>query len=91
MEVKFLFAWHGHAVFGSRGKEPLPYLGDHGLINGWVQALEQSELRDFAMLVDNRVEDDIAFGAVGEPLSAVLPVPASALGGSGGAGLSTAF
>ena len=66
VEVKFLFARDGHTVFGCWREEPLPYLGNHRLIDGRFQTLEQSELRDFAVLVDHRVENDVAFGAVGE-------------------------
>ena len=73
VEVEFLFAWDGHAVFGCRGEEPLPYSGDHRLVDRRLQAFEQSQLGDFAMFVDQVTDPGsvarfrVCAGAVSNP------------------------
>jgi hypothetical protein len=66
MEVKFLLAWNGHAIFGSWSEDPPPDRGDDCLVNGCVQTPDQSQLSDLAVVVDDSVQDNVAFSPVGE-------------------------
>jgi hypothetical protein len=62
VEVEFLLARDGRAIFGGRGEEPLLHGGDHFLVDRWFDAFQQGQLSDFAVLVNDGVEDDVAFG-----------------------------
>ena len=66
VEVKFLLARNGHAIIGSGSEDPLPDRGHDCLVDGWVQTPDQSQLSDFAVVVDDGIQDNVAFRAVGE-------------------------
>ena len=66
VEVEFLFAGDWNAALGRWSKKPLLHGGDDYLIDRRVETLEQGQLGDFAVFVDDSVEDNVAFGSVSE-------------------------
>src|SRR5579884_1300290 len=63
VEVNFLAARDGEAVFGRRAERPEADGLDYVTIDRGVDAGEKSELADLSLLVDERGKDHVAFGA----------------------------
>jgi hypothetical protein len=66
VEAEFLFAGYGLAVAGGGFEGPLLNGGDDGFVDAVAKAAGHFDVGDFAGGVDDDVEDDVAFGAVGE-------------------------
>ena len=66
MEVKFLFAGYGLTVSGRWVEGPLLDRCDDGFVDAIAQAAGHLYVGDLAGGIDDDVEDDIAFGAVGQ-------------------------
>ena len=66
MEVEFLFAGYGVAVFGGGVEGPLLDGGDDGFVDAVAEAAGHLDVGDLSGGVDDDVEDDVAFGAAGE-------------------------
>ncbi len=66
MEQQFLFARDWLAVPGGGVECPLPDCGDYAFVDTVTDAALHGELSDFSIFIDDDVEDDIAFGAVGQ-------------------------
>jgi len=66
VEVEFLFAGDWNATLGRWSEKPLLHCGDDHLIDRRIETLEQGKRCDFAVLVDDGVEDNVAFGSVSE-------------------------
>lgn len=66
MEVEFLFTGYRLAVASGRFESPLLHGGDDGLVDAVSEAAGHLDVGDFAVGVDDDIEDYVAFGAVGE-------------------------
>jgi hypothetical protein len=64
--MQFAFAGYWNAVLFGRGVLPLLDDGDDRFIDWRAEAFEQGQFRDFAMFVDDSVQDDVSLGAVWE-------------------------
>ena len=60
VEVQLLLAGDGLAVAVGGVEGPLPYRGDHRLVDGAFDALYELQFRDLAGFVDGDVDDDVA-------------------------------
>lgn len=66
MEVEFLLAGYGLAVFGGGMEGPLLNGGDDVFIDAVAETAGHFYVGDLACGVDDDVEDDVAFGAMWE-------------------------
>jgi hypothetical protein len=66
METEFLFAGYGLTVAGGRVEGPLLDGGDDGFIDAVPEAAGHFDVGNFSCGVDDDVEDDVAFCAMGE-------------------------
>jgi hypothetical protein len=66
VEAEFLFAGYGLAVAGGGFKRPLLDCSDDGFVDAVAEAAGHFDVGDLAGGVDDDVENDVAFGAMGE-------------------------
>ena len=66
MEVEFLLASDGLAVFSGWAEGPLLNSGDDVFIDAVTETTSHFDIGNLACGVDDDVEDDVAFGAVWE-------------------------
>jgi hypothetical protein len=66
VEAEFLFAGYGLAVAGGRVEGPLLDGGDDCFVDAVAEAAGHFDVGNLACGVDDDVEDDVAFGAMGE-------------------------
>src|SRR5262249_51931085 len=65
VEAELLLAGYGLAVAVGGVEGPLAYGGDDGVVDGLLDALDELEVGDAAVLVDGDVEDDVGFTSAG--------------------------